>query len=72
MLIFEYIIKLFLRNWRIEFYLNDYLEVVFELNGLILGDRFEGYDGFENLKVNVFYIYFRFRFFFVFKFTLFE
>nr|XP_008526550.1 PREDICTED: protein FAM83B [Equus przewalskii] len=66
----EHTTKSFLRNWRIESYLNDHSEAAPESNGSTLGDRFEGYDGSENLKANALYTHSRLRSSFVFKPTL--
>ncbi|XP_007460858.1 PREDICTED: protein FAM83B [Lipotes vexillifer] len=66
----EHTTKSFLRNWRIESYLNDHSEASRDSNGSVLGDRFEGYDGPENLKANTFYTHSRLRSSFVFKPTL--
>lgn len=62
--------KSFLRNWRIESYLNDHSEAAPESNGSALGDRFEGYGSSENLKANALYTHSRLRSSFVFKPTL--
>lgn len=62
--------KSFLRNWRIESYLNDHSEAVPDSNGSGLGDRFEGYGSSENLKANALYTHSRLRSSFVFKPTL--
>lgn len=62
--------KSFLRNWRIESYLNDHSEAAPESNGSTLGDRFEGYGSCENLKANALYTHSRLRSSFVFKPTL--
>ncbi|XP_006893198.1 PREDICTED: protein FAM83B-like [Elephantulus edwardii] len=62
--------KSFLRNWRIESYLNDHSEASPDANGSMLGDRFEGYDASENLKANALYTHSRLRSSFVFKPTL--
>lgn len=62
--------KSFLRNWRIESYLNDHSEAAPESNGSTLGDRFEGYGSSENLKANALYTHSRLRSSFVFKPTL--
>ncbi|XP_058410115.1 protein FAM83B [Diceros bicornis minor] len=66
----EHTTKSFLRNWRIESYLNDHSEAAPDSNGSTLGDRFEGYDGAENLKANALYTHSRLRSSFVFKPTL--
>ncbi|XP_059967101.1 protein FAM83B [Mesoplodon densirostris] len=66
----EHTTKSFLRNWRIESYLNDHSEASRDSNGSVLGDRFEGYDGPENLKANTVYTHSRLRSSFVFKPTL--
>ncbi|KAM9666750.1 protein FAM83B [Trichechus inunguis] len=63
----EHTTKSFLRNWRIESYLNDHSEAAPDS---ALGDRFEGYDGSENLKANALYTHSRLRSSFVFKPTL--
>ncbi|XP_036104900.1 protein FAM83B [Molossus molossus] len=62
--------KSFLRNWRIESYLNDHSEAAPDSNGSALGDRFENYDSSENLKANALYTHARLRPSFVFKPTL--
>ncbi|XP_006728192.1 protein FAM83B [Leptonychotes weddellii] len=66
----EHTTKSFLRNWRIESYLNDHSEAVPDSNGSALGDRFEGYDSSENLKASAHYTHSRLRSSFVFKPTL--
>uniref|UniRef100_A0A8C9QM32 Family with sequence similarity 83 member B n=1 Tax=Spermophilus dauricus TaxID=99837 RepID=A0A8C9QM32_SPEDA len=66
----EHTTKSFLRNWRIESYLNDNSEGTPDSNGSTLGDRFEGYDSSENLKANAVYTHSRLRSSFVFKPTL--
>ncbi|XP_077018232.1 protein FAM83B [Tamandua tetradactyla] len=66
----EHTTKSFLRNWRIESYLNDHSEAMPDSNGSALGDRFESYDGSENLKANALYTHSRLRSSFVFKPTL--
>ncbi|XP_062953961.1 protein FAM83B [Cynocephalus volans] len=65
----EHTTKSFLRNWRIESYLNDHSEATPDSNGSALGDRFEGYDT-ENLKASALYTHSRLRSSFVFKPTL--
>lgn len=62
--------KSFLRNWRIESYLNDHSEAAPDSNGSALGDRFENYDSCENLKASALYTHSRLRSSFVFKPTL--
>ncbi|XP_066215246.1 protein FAM83B [Saccopteryx leptura] len=62
--------KSFLRNWRIESYLNDHSEAAPDSNGLALGERFENYGSLENLKANALYTHSRLRPSFVFKPTL--
>ncbi|XP_050642227.1 protein FAM83B [Macaca thibetana thibetana] len=66
----EHTTKSFLRNWRIESYLNDHSEAIPDSNGSALGDRFEGYDNPENLKANALYTHSRLRSSLVFKPTL--
>ncbi|VCW66651.1 unnamed protein product [Gulo gulo] len=66
----EHTTKSFLRNWRIESYLNDHSEAAPDSNGSALGDRFEGYDSSENLKASAHYTHSRLRSSFVFKPTL--
>ncbi|XP_057554310.1 protein FAM83B isoform X2 [Hippopotamus amphibius kiboko] len=66
----EHTTKSFLRNWRIESYLNDRSEAAPDSNGSALGDRFEGCDGPEKLKANALYTHSRLRSSFVFKPTL--
>nr|XP_045011649.1 protein FAM83B [Jaculus jaculus] len=68
----EHTTKSFLRNWRIESYLNDNSEPPADSNGSALGDRFEGYDSPESLKANALYTHSRLRSSFVFKPTLSE
>ncbi|XP_053770269.1 protein FAM83B isoform X1 [Desmodus rotundus] len=62
--------KSFLRNWRIESYLNDHSEAAPESNGSALGDRLESYDSSENLKAIALYTHPRLRPSLVFKPTL--
>ncbi|XP_054424804.1 protein FAM83B [Pteronotus mesoamericanus] len=62
--------KSFLRNWRIESYLNDHSEASPDSNGSALGDRLESYDSSENLKANALYTHSRLRPSLVFKPTL--
>ncbi|XP_074166733.1 protein FAM83B [Sminthopsis crassicaudata] len=62
--------KSFLRNWRIECYLNDHSEGMPDSNGSAPGDRFEGYEGHENIKANALYAHSRLRSSIVFKPTL--
>jgi hypothetical protein len=66
----EHTTKSFLRNWRIESYLNDNSEATPDSNGSALGDRFEGYESSENLKANALCTHSRLRSSFVFKPTL--
>ncbi|KAM6181901.1 protein FAM83B [Erethizon dorsatum] len=68
----EHTTKSFLRNWRIESYLNDNSEAVLDSNGsaLGLGERCEGYESSENLKANALYTHSRLRSSFAFKPTL--
>ncbi|KAM5256631.1 LOW QUALITY PROTEIN: protein FAM83B [Ctenodactylus gundi] len=66
----EHTTKSFLRNWRIESYLNDTSEATPDSNGSALGDRFEGYDSPENLKTSALYTHSRLRSSFAFKPTL--
>lgn len=66
----EHTTKSFLRNWRIESYLNDHSEAAPDSNGSALGDRFEGYDGPENVKASALYNHSRLRSSLVFKPTL--
>ncbi|XP_055972947.1 protein FAM83B [Sorex fumeus] len=66
----EHTTKSFLRNWRIESYLNDQSELPAESNGSALGDRLEGYDCPENLKASALYNHSRLRSSFMFKPTL--
>ncbi|XP_007943815.2 protein FAM83B [Orycteropus afer afer] len=66
----EHTTKSFLRNWRIESYLNDHSEATPDSNGSAMGDRFEGYESSENLKANALYTHSRLRSSFVFKPTL--
>ncbi|EHB15706.1 Protein FAM83B [Heterocephalus glaber] len=66
----EHTTKSFLRNWRIESYLNDNSEAALDSNGSALGDRFEGYESPENLKASALYTHSRLRSSFVFKPTL--
>lgn len=66
----EHTTKSFLRNWRIESYLNDQSESAPEANGSALGDRLEGYDCPENLKASALINHSRLRSSFMFKPTL--
>ncbi|XP_028914369.1 protein FAM83B [Ornithorhynchus anatinus] len=66
----EHTTKSFLRNWRIESYLNDHSETPPDSNGSALGDRFEGYDGSESIKASALYSHSRLRSSIVFKPTL--
>ncbi|XP_040839503.1 protein FAM83B [Ochotona curzoniae] len=66
----EHTTKSFLRNWRIESYLNDQSEAPPDSSGSALGERFEGYDNSENLKASALYAHSRLRSSFVFKPTL--
>ncbi|XP_044277990.1 protein FAM83B [Varanus komodoensis] len=62
--------KSFLRNWRIESYLNDQSDFPADANGSGIGDRCEGYDAAENIKAHALYTHSRLRSSFVFKPTL--
>lgn len=62
--------KSFLRNWRIESYLNDQSEFPQDSNGSGIGDRCEGFDPAENLKAHALYTHSRLRSSLVFKPTL--
>ncbi|XP_003789702.1 protein FAM83B [Otolemur garnettii] len=62
----EHTTRSFLRNWRIESYLNDHSEATPDSNG----ERFEGSDSLENLKASALYTHSRLRSSFVFKPTL--
>ncbi|KAF4013259.1 hypothetical protein G4228_004651 [Cervus hanglu yarkandensis] len=66
----EHTTKSFLRNWRIESYLNDHSEAPPDSNGSAPTDRFEGCEGPENLKASALYTHSRLRSSFVFKPTL--
>ncbi|ELW65580.1 protein FAM83B [Tupaia chinensis] len=66
----EHTTKTFLRNWRIESYLNDTSEATHESNGSALGERVEGYESPESVKANAIYTHSRLRSSFVFKPTL--
>ncbi|XP_012636234.2 protein FAM83B [Microcebus murinus] len=66
----EHTTRSFLRNWRIESYLNDHSEATPDSNGSALAERFEGCDSLENLKANALYTHSRLRSSFVFKPTL--
>lgn len=66
----EHTTKSFLRNWRIESYLNDNSEALPDSNSSTLGDRFESYDSPETMKANALYSHSRLRSSFVFKPTL--
>nr|XP_012297065.1 protein FAM83B [Aotus nancymaae] len=66
----EHTTKSFLRNRRIESYLNDHSEATLDSNGSALGDQFEGCDSPENLKANALYTHSRLRSSLVFKPTL--
>ncbi|XP_007516559.1 protein FAM83B [Erinaceus europaeus] len=63
----EHTTKSFLRNWRVESYLNDHSEAAPDSNGSAVG---EGYDAPENLKANALYTHSRLRSSFMFKPTL--
>lgn len=62
--------KSFLRNWRIESYLNDQSDFPADSNGSGVGDKCEGYDAAENVKAHALYTHSRLRSSFVFKPTL--
>ncbi|XP_060091157.1 protein FAM83B [Heteronotia binoei] len=66
----EHTTKSFLRNWRIESYLNDQSDFPADSNGSGVGDRCEGYDAAENVKTHALYTHSRLRSSFVFKPTL--
>uniref|UniRef100_A0A2K6EZN2 Family with sequence similarity 83 member B n=2 Tax=Propithecus coquereli TaxID=379532 RepID=A0A2K6EZN2_PROCO len=66
----EHTTRSFLRNWRIESYLNDHSEATPDPNGSALAERFEGCDSLENLKASALYTHSRLRSSFVFKPTL--
>ncbi|XP_069344805.1 protein FAM83B [Eulemur rufifrons] len=66
----EHTTRSFLRNWRIESYLNDHSEATPDSNGSALAERFEGCDSLENLKASALYTHSRLRSSFVFKPTL--
>ncbi|XP_026521029.1 protein FAM83B [Notechis scutatus] len=62
--------KSFLRNWRIESYLNDQSDFPADSNGSGLGDRAESYDAADNIKAHALYAHSRLRSSFIFKPTL--
>ncbi|XP_015273769.1 PREDICTED: protein FAM83B, partial [Gekko japonicus] len=62
--------KSFLRNWRIESYLNDQSDFPADSNGSGVGERCEGSDAAENVKAHALYAHSRLRSSFVFKPTL--
>ncbi|KAL7987987.1 hypothetical protein Chor_006906 [Crotalus horridus] len=62
--------KSFLRNWRIESYLNDQSDFPVDSNGSGVGDRPESYDAADNIKAHALYAHSRLRSSFVFKPTL--
>lgn len=62
--------KSFLRNWRIESYLNDQSDFPADANGSGADDRCEGCDPAENIKVHALLAHSRLRSSFVFKPTL--
>uniref|UniRef100_A0ABM5GFT7 Protein FAM83B n=1 Tax=Pogona vitticeps TaxID=103695 RepID=A0ABM5GFT7_9SAUR len=62
--------KSFLRNWRIESYLNDQSDFPEDSNGSGIGDKCENYDATENIKAHALYSHSRLRSSFVFKPTL--
>ncbi|XP_014381080.1 protein FAM83B [Alligator sinensis] len=66
----EHTTKSFLRNWRIESYLNDQLDYSAASNGSAVGDRYNGYDAAENIKAHALYSHSRLRSSLVFKPTL--
>uniref|UniRef100_A0A8C8SAR1 Family with sequence similarity 83 member B n=1 Tax=Pelusios castaneus TaxID=367368 RepID=A0A8C8SAR1_9SAUR len=66
----EHTTKSFLRNWRIESYLNDQSDSVADSNGSVVSDRYEGYDTADNIKTHL--IYSRLRSSLAFKPTLSE
>uniref|UniRef100_A0A8D0GLT7 Family with sequence similarity 83 member B n=1 Tax=Sphenodon punctatus TaxID=8508 RepID=A0A8D0GLT7_SPHPU len=62
--------KSFLRNWRIESYLNDQSDFPADSSGSGIGDRFETYDAAENIKAHALFSHSRLRSSLVFKPTL--
>ncbi|XP_054836287.1 protein FAM83B [Eublepharis macularius] len=66
----EHTTKSFLRNWRIESYLNDQSDFPADSNTSGVGDRCESYDAAENIKAHALYAHSRLRSSFVFKPTL--
>ncbi|XP_067421633.1 protein FAM83B [Emydura macquarii macquarii] len=66
----EHTTKSFLRNWRIESYLNDQSDSVADSNGSAVGDRYETFDTAENIKAHALYSHSRLRSSLVFKPTL--
>nr|XP_033791472.1 protein FAM83B [Geotrypetes seraphini] len=62
--------KSFLRNWRIESYLNDNSDFPADSGGEILDDKYESYEGSESTRVNPFYAHSRLRSSLMFKPTL--
>uniref|UniRef100_A0A8C4VNZ3 Family with sequence similarity 83 member B n=1 Tax=Gopherus evgoodei TaxID=1825980 RepID=A0A8C4VNZ3_9SAUR len=66
----EHTTKSFLRNWRIESYLNDQSDSAADCSGSAVGDRYEGYDTAENIKAHALYSHSRMRSSLAFKPTL--
>uniref|UniRef100_A0A674KEN8 Family with sequence similarity 83 member B n=1 Tax=Terrapene triunguis TaxID=2587831 RepID=A0A674KEN8_9SAUR len=66
----EHTTKSFLRNWRIESYLNDQSDSAADCSGSAVGDRYEGYDTAENIKAHALYSHSRLRSSLAFKPTL--
>ncbi|XP_065258203.1 protein FAM83B [Emys orbicularis] len=66
----EHTTKSFLRNWRIESYLNDQSDSAADCSGSAGGDRYEGYDTAENIKAHALYSHSRLRSSLAFKPTL--
>uniref|UniRef100_A0A8C0GMN1 Family with sequence similarity 83 member B n=1 Tax=Chelonoidis abingdonii TaxID=106734 RepID=A0A8C0GMN1_CHEAB len=66
----EHTTKSFLRNLRIESYLNDQSDSAADCSGSAVGDRYEGYDTAENIKAHALYSHSRLRSSLAFKPTL--
>ncbi|XP_029451557.1 protein FAM83B [Rhinatrema bivittatum] len=64
--------KSFLRNWRIESYLNDHSDFPVDSSGEVSDDRYETYEGSESARVNPLYAHSRLRSSLMFKPTLSE
>ncbi|XP_030054837.1 protein FAM83B [Microcaecilia unicolor] len=62
--------KSFLRNWRIESYLNDNSDFPADSSGEILDDKYDSYEGSESTRMNPIYAHSRLRSSLMFKPTL--